>query len=843
MLRVLAVLLAILPLGLRAAPTTDAFAASPDWPAAFVPRLKPADAASDVLRVLTVEERVGEARADELVRVPLFLHEDEPNDPARWALYAENDTARRQPLVFQLDDLRHDEAGRLTRCHLYFAANLAAWERQRFVLVARRETPATETAPPAAVTATRKGDRVTLAGQDLALTFFADGPRAGALTAIAPRGHIVELPDGWIAPRLTLVRQALDCSELRRSTLDYAEPDELEVREVRWGAGPLFATFAVRFGPRGQPDSAEFTYRVPLKGALFVQTERLAPEGEPTSEAVGAADHQLLAGRLRLAGSSDSSARAIPAGLRKLTRATSGHTLTALVAAGGKSALLAVPAVQTGGGEIETGRGGAFSVAGAETFRRNKDGNSGTLRAFWGELRYVFTGATDDEALWHEARRQLQPLVAIVDEPTLGPAEVRAAMPAVAQRFREIQSWSRQWPQDAALLQLERDGAKLAALLARKPALAEGEPTFHLPQWAKPEPMLPRDAKDQGRIDPYQLGYGSSVIPLLDRLSSSPKRPAAAHAIGLATRRAFGRVNAAGFPYVDCFATAFNMQIGPLGLALFGARGTDDPQLASWALDALHSPSVTAMYGHGQRAYPGETRRPEPSDFLYAGICEFHLRSIELATGEDLWIHPAAIGRYFDCVDVTADLQHHVLPGGRGKSWYRANFFRGQAHDHRWENWSAAPLVGLFARAADRGQIGSTEAAYWVDQQSRTKQPWAELMWFAHTDLLLELIERLPAAQSAPALPADVSKSRAGGANRLRWSPVAGAIGYRVYRAKQVGGPWVWLNSPYAKEPTAPLTTTEFTDSEGREGDSYLVTAVDAAGRESRWYAEEPKRR
>ncbi|HLP01100.1 MAG TPA: hypothetical protein VK163_03680, partial [Opitutaceae bacterium] len=63
MLRVLAALLAILPLCLRAAAAdSDVFAASPAWPAAFVPRLKPADAASEVLRVLTVEERVGEPR-------------------------------------------------------------------------------------------------------------------------------------------------------------------------------------------------------------------------------------------------------------------------------------------------------------------------------------------------------------------------------------------------------------------------------------------------------------------------------------------------------------------------------------------------------------------------------------------------------------------------------------------------------------------------------------------------------------------------------------------------------------------------------------------------------------
>jgi hypothetical protein len=842
MLRALAFLLALLPLAIRAEGTSvNAFEASPNWPAPFVSRLKPADPASDVLRLLTVEERVGEPRADELVRVPVFLHEDEPNEPTRWALYAESDTTRSRPLVFQIDDIRRDTTGRLTRCHLYFATTLAPWERQRFILVAQPPN-SMPLAAGATTTATRTGDHVTLAGKDLAVTFVASGPRTGAITALAPRGITVALPAGWIAPRLTLVRQALDCSVLRRNEIDFADPETLEVRDVRWGAGPLFAKFTVRVGPRGVSDSAEFTYRVPLRGSLFMQTERLAPESEPSAEVVGADTHQLLAGRLRLGGRGDAAVQTVPAGLRRLTRAASGHTLSALVAPDTKLALLPVPAVQTGGGEIEIGRGDTFAVAGPATFRRNPEGNSGTLRAFWGEMQYVFTTRTDAESLWHEARRRFQPLVAIVDEPTLGPAEIHAAMPAIAQRFREIQSWSRQWPQDAALLWLERDRAKLDGLLARKPAAAEADPAFHLPQWAKPEPPLPRNPKDQGRIDPYQLGYGSSAIPLLDRLSPSPKRSAAVRAIGAASRRAFGRVNSAGFPYVDCFATAFNMQLGPLGLALFGSRGADDPALAAWALDALHSPSVTAIYGHGQRAYPGETRRAEPSDFLYESISEFHLRSIELATGEDLWIHPAALGRYFDCVDVTADLQHHVLPGGRGKSWYRANFFRGQAHDHRWENWSAAPLMGLFARATDRGRIGSTEAAYWVDQQGRTKQPWAELMWFAHTDLLLELLDRLPAVQAAPPLPAELKTSRASGGIALRWSPVPGAAGYRVYRAKQMGGTWTWLNSPYAKTPTPVLSTTEFSDPDGRESDVYLVTAVDSAGRESRWFADEPKR-
>jgi hypothetical protein len=840
MLRTFLLLLALLPLrGVTAPDSPAAFEAAPDWPAAFLPRLKPAAPAGDILRILTVEERVGEPRTDELVRVPLFLHDDEPNDPAHWAVYAEADPARRQPLVFQVDDIRRDENGRLTRCHLYLSTTLAAWERRRFLLV-RRATPATD-APAPVVTCNRSGDTVTLAGEDLAVTFLAAGPRAGAIVALAPRAGEVRLPDGWIAPSLTLVRQAADCSILRRTPLNYATPDAFEVRDLRWAAGPLFAKFTIRVGPRGLPDSAEFTYRVPRHGSHLVQTERVAADGAPQPEVVGADEHQLLAGRLRLGKAEGApQVRSVPAGLRQLTRATHGHTLAALVAPDATLALLPVPYVQTGGGSIDVGDADHVAIAGAGTFRRNTDANSATLRAFWGEVRHVFSAATDDESLWHLARRHFQPLVAVVDEPSLGPEDCRAAMPEIAARFLEIKNWSRHWPQDAALFWLRRDRTKFDTLVARKPTLAEAEPAFHLPKWARAEPPLPRDPKDQGRIDPYHLSYGSSNLPLLYRLTANPKLPATARAIGLATRRTFGLVNSAGFPRVDCFATAFNMQIGPLGLALFGGRETGDDDLARWALDAFHSPSVTAIYGHGQRPYPGEVRRPEPTDLLYEAISDFHLRSVELATGEDLWLHPAALTRYFDCVDVTADLQHRALAGARSRSWHRANFFRGQAHDHRWENWSCAPYAGLFARAADRGRVGSTEAAYWLAEQGRHPQRWAELMWLVHADLLLENLDRLPSPHTAPALPADLQVRRVGGGNLVRWSAVPGAAGYRLYRAEVRGGSWAWLNSPYTKQPGTPITTTEFTDEDGRAGDNYLVTAVDAAGRESRWYADEP---
>jgi hypothetical protein len=831
----LLLLAALLPAASAAIP--DVFDASPAWPAPFTTRLHPATEPGAVLRRLTVEERVGEPRTNELVRVPVFLHDDEPGDPAEWSLFAATDTEYRHPLVAQADDLRRNETGRLTRFHLYFAVTLAAWERRNFVLVRGRGSAPAGPAPAVAT----DGDRVTLAGDDLAVTFLTRGPRAGAIAGLAPRNGRVALPDGWIAPALTLVRQAADCTTLRSTELSYEKPAEIEVRDVRWGGGPLFSKFSVRLGPPGLPDSAEFTYRIPRHGTVLVQTERLAPEGDPTDEVVGARAHRLLAGRLVLgASAAGMKVERVPAGLRRLTRATNGHFLDALVNRDAGFSLLPVPYVQTGAGPIELGRSGAVAIGGPGTFQRAPAGNSATLRAFWGEVRLVFTTAVDEESLWHEARRHFQPLVAVVDEPDLGPADCRAAMPAIAQRFLEIKYWSRNWTQDAALLWLGRERTKFDTLLARKPAAAERDPAYHLPAWARATPPGPPNPKDQGRIDPYHVSYGSSTIPLYAKLAHGDRLPATGLAIGRASRQAFGRVNPAGFPRIDCFVSAFNMQIGPLGLALFGGRTAGDPALAAWALDALHAPGVTGIYGHAQRPYPGEIGRAEPSDFLYESICDFHLRSIELSTGEDLWVHPAALGRYFDCVDVTADLQHRDLPEGRNRSWYRANFFRGQAHDHRWESWSCAPFLGMFARASDRGEIGSTEAAYWLEEQGRRKQPWAELMWYAHADLLLETALAGYAPAPSPALPQDLVVRREHGANRLHWAAVPGVAGYRIYRATRMGGPWTWLNSPHVSPAGALVQATDYLDDSGREGDAYLVTAVDADGRESRWYADEP---
>jgi glycosidase len=80
-----------------------------------------------------------------------------------------------------------------------------------------------------------------------------------------------------------------------------------------------------------------------------------------------------------------------------------------------------------------------------------------------------------------------------------------------------------------------------------------------------------------------------------------------------------------------------------------------------------------------------------------------------------------------------------------------------------------------------------------------------------------------------PAAPASLHSTNEGsGQVSLAWNAVTGAAGYNLYRSPVSGGGWVKANS-------APLTSTDFTDSGLRNAQTYYYTvrALDAAGNES----------
>ena len=278
------------------------------------------------------------------------------------------------------------------------------------------------------------------------------------------------------------------------------------------------------------------------------------------------------------------------------------------------------------------------------------------------------------------------------------------------------------------------------------------------------------------------------------------------------------------------------MQVGTYIVGLYAANRAGDAELARFCRDAVRTPAIGGIYGHGQRTYTGNITGADASDLLYESTSDFQLRTMELYMDEDLNLHPAIYGRYLDCIDVNADLYHRALPDSKRQSWHRANFFRGQAHDHRWESWSCGPYLHLLARADDGGRIGTAEAAYFLHYVSQHPMNWSELMWFFHLDVLLD--KTLPgyAPKPLPPLPADVKVRRENGRNVVSWSPVANAAGYRIHRAERMGGPWTWLNSPYALKPGKAVAGTTYADEDGLENHVYHITAEDAAGRESRWF-------
>jgi hypothetical protein len=61
------------------------------------------------------------------------------------------------------------------------------------------------------------------------------------------------------------------------------------------------------------------------------------------------------------------------------------------------------------------------------------------------------------------------------------------------------------------------------------------------------------------------------------------------------------------------------------------------------------------------------------------------------------------------------------------------------------------------------------------------------------------------------------------------------AAEYRIYRAERSGGPFRWLNSSYLNGDASLDDQPYFTDENAGPDSTYMVTAVNADGRESAW--------
>jgi hypothetical protein len=127
---------------------------------------------------MVVEERTGSVRHAELVRVPLFLHDGECEDPKSLEVCEVTAAGEEKPIPYQADDIRHDAEGHISRMHLYFETSLNPWERKRFVL---RKGANPRLQPMKTLVS---NGTVTFEGRDLQIAFAVSGLKAGAITAI-----------------------------------------------------------------------------------------------------------------------------------------------------------------------------------------------------------------------------------------------------------------------------------------------------------------------------------------------------------------------------------------------------------------------------------------------------------------------------------------------------------------------------------------------------------------------------------------------------------------------------------------------------------------------------------
>lgn len=827
-------------------------------PAQHVPVIAINPAPADApLRRLMVEERMGVPRTNDLVRVPLFFHAGECKNPNDLAIYTADDTGKTKPIPYQADDIRRAEDGSVARMHVYFFTDLAKWERKPFIITSGKNPAAPS------VGLNEAGDDVTFSAQDLTITFRAKGPLAGGFVSIKTPFAQVAAREGVLGPRVKLARQAGDEQKLKMlhtNPIGYDNPDSLEVRELKYAAGPVFGKLRVRMGPKGVPDSIESTYLIPQRGTQIVAIHRMMPDEPSTTETVSAAWPNYLQGMAKF-GNDSKTPRVvkIPAGVRPLTRRIHGFNVEAAVSDESKFSFMNVPEVVWGDHGVYAHDTGELVFMGPGNMKRNGDSNSKSLRTWWFGMRYVLAPTTDENALYDIARANMQPLTAIVDEPAITRADLNAQGAAVAKRFYEIQYWGRGWQQDGAMEYLQGKEAawqkrvKGKANEPTKPQKSDETNWEHkTPAWVREQlaaggtwPLKRPKGSDKdvaGGVEPYPLGYGAGSVPVFAKMEPSERFNKIVHATAKASMWTNGGLYSNGWPRITAFSNAYNMQIGSVIYGLYGGKATGDQELVRFYRDVTRSPGAIAIYGRGLRCYSGDVRRAEPSDSLYQAISDMWLRVAELTADENLMMHPTVYGRFSDAVDVTGDLQHRSPGTAPGDALdYRGNFFRTQIHDHRWEAWDALPNVQVLRDPTAEQPAGLSDIVYAYHFRSQGKVNWSELMNYFHPVAMLNTVAATYNPPTLPALPQNVKVAPGSQGVTVSWSAVPGAVGYRIYRAAQEGDPLTFVNSPYGPNAKELAKGTSFADPEGKPTDFYFVTAIDDKGFESHWFPDEPK--
>lgn len=785
------------------------------------------------LRTFQVEERAGASRTGELVRVPLFFAENECHDLAVLSVVSADADAKGAEVVWQADDIRHGPDGGISRVHLWLAVDLKPGETRHFNLMKKL----------AQANQTRRSDEKGAATMPIpGRVDTATGPvvfsSAGELVSLPGEHATWNFGDKGLFPRISIHFAARENAPVADVVLDRTNGK----REAVMGTGPLFTKVRVRVsGPF--ETQLEQTYQIPKHGREWVVTTAIfpGPRGGTIKE------NRLLEGTVAKTASRKISLAYIPAGLTYAIRAEHAYTIGVLNSPENASALLAIPLVLGGSnGTWALGEDGGLSLNGQRGLQRGGEGEKDTLYGYWTQVRLVPVASSDPDRWWQFYRENVQPLVAVVEEPGATVDRLHAALRQVVKEMKPVG-----WRQDAGRAEVLGDHARTLKILQHGPSPREldRENLLRGARGSKAKitqngtRKLREDEKGRayGALDPYHITYTQSAAAALAALSDAPPTVDAVNlAMASGVREAGGLADAGGFPYIDCFNRTLNMQLGAVLFGLTAGTRAGDADLIRFYRDLATAPAVQGVFGRAQRPYTGApAKSADQTDFLYQSICDFWLRTTELLGQENLDLQPLAFSRYTDCIDVMADQYHGVAardkPGAPGIA--RANFFRGQAHTHRWLGWSCAPYIRLLEDPASHGPAGLTEAIHYSETLKGRWKNWPDLTYYVLADLLVRnppTHQTPPELLQAPSLPAVRPDGKN---NSLTWTPVSGAAGYRVYRATGPGGPYTWLNSPYRESPTAPLTETRYVDRDAPKGATYLVTAIDAAGRASQWPA------
>ncbi|HWA86661.1 MAG TPA: hypothetical protein VG710_10590 [Opitutus sp.] len=782
------------------------------------------------LRSISVEERVGVARHDELVRVPLFFAQGECPVLDDLVILPAGTAGEHTPVPWQADDIRRGPDGGISRVHLWFAVDLAPDEKRRFALYRR---PGHSRAPLAPMTATTAAGEIKFEFERGSIAWG----MGGELRMLELGDASCEFDDAGALPGAVIAfpPKAGEPAALVRLGRDSAD------RDAEWETGALFSKLRVDLkGPDGAHVMAEF--RVPRSGDNVSLTTALFPGVRygGTVKAfflISGTPAASLRGRLKV--------MEIPAGIRASLRAEQAYKVSALAGPGAPSALLAIPLVIGGGNGVwRLEDSGQLAVRGAERLARGGEGEKNTLHAFWSQVRFVPAGTGSADEMWRVYRRHVQPLTAVVDEPGVTRDDLHRALRAVAGDMKAVG-----WRQEAGR-ELLLGHSKVAEKILERAAHSKEADMDYLVRGARSardritqhgERPVRDDEKGRayGQLDPYHITYTQSVAAALAVLENAPAGVTAVDlAMARGVREVGGKVDPAGDPYIDCFSRTLNMQMGPMLFGLTAGAAAGDSSLVRFYRDLATAPPELAIFGRGQRPYTGApTKTADETDFLYQAICDFWLRTAELLANEDLQLHPLAYGRYTDCIDVMADVYHGLGPRDKDDATdrARANFFRGQAHTHRWLGWSCAPFIRLLEDPKENASVGLTEAVRFARAMKKRWKNWPDLTFYILADLLVRdgLARYRPPALPPPV--ANVVVRRTAEGNDLSWAAVPGAAAYRIYRGRGAGGPYRWLNSPYVEKPEPPLTATHFHDGDPGGGSTYVVLAVDAAGRASAW--------